>query len=329
MMFDPKSHLIRLPRRVKDPETGQWVTRQDEYLEVKWRVVMFREKHPGGSIITEEMCVDLDRDYARFKAHVGTGDGGMATGTGTEFAKDFADYCERAETRAIGRALALLGFGTQFVLDELSESQHVADAPTTQKTTGNASVSSAADGNLRASEHVTLERPTEGHISALTALALKDCAEDREVFADRLRRTMGLQPGATVTPRLLSPTMTMAQFMAVFEHYTNLKAQLARKTPEASAHAHHAQEAPAPESEPAPTGAPAAVPSPAASSSAREDDAGAVDADRAKLRAEVATWDLKVNPAEIEHIITHHSYSQARALLWKYRRTLPEPALAS
>jgi hypothetical protein len=34
-MFDPKPHLIQLPRRVKDPQTGQWTTRLEDYLEVK------------------------------------------------------------------------------------------------------------------------------------------------------------------------------------------------------------------------------------------------------------------------------------------------------
>jgi pimeloyl-ACP methyl ester carboxylesterase len=44
-------------------------------------------------------------------------------------AADFADYCERAETRALGRALAALGIGTQFVGQDLTEGDHVADAP--------------------------------------------------------------------------------------------------------------------------------------------------------------------------------------------------------
>jgi hypothetical protein len=35
MSFDPQTKLIQLPRRVKDPQTGQWTTRQEEYLEVR------------------------------------------------------------------------------------------------------------------------------------------------------------------------------------------------------------------------------------------------------------------------------------------------------
>ena len=43
--------------------------------------------------------------------------GGSATGWGSESSGDFRDYLEKAETKAIGRALAALGFGTQFCPD--------------------------------------------------------------------------------------------------------------------------------------------------------------------------------------------------------------------
>jgi hypothetical protein len=131
MVFDPTTHLLRLPRKVKDRTTGHYTTVYDDYLEVKWRLVMFRERYPHGVITTEEICVDLDRGYARYKAIVADGEGGQATGYGTETQADFADFCERAETRALGRALAALGFGTAFVGQDLTEGDHVADAPVT------------------------------------------------------------------------------------------------------------------------------------------------------------------------------------------------------
>ena len=65
-MFDPKPYLIQLPRKVKDPQTGRWSTRYDDYLEVKWRLVWFRERYPHSVITTAEVCVDLERGYARF-----------------------------------------------------------------------------------------------------------------------------------------------------------------------------------------------------------------------------------------------------------------------
>src|SRR5918992_5617622 len=128
-MFDPKPHLIQLPRKVKDPHTGHWTTRLEDYLEVKWRLCWFRDRYPHGRITTAEVCVDLDRGYARYQATVEDGEGGTATGFGTETAADFPDFCERAETRALGRALAALGIGTQFVDQDLTEGDHVADAP--------------------------------------------------------------------------------------------------------------------------------------------------------------------------------------------------------
>jgi len=133
-MFDPKPHLIQLPRRVKDPHTGQWTTRLEDYLEVKWRLVMFRERYPHGVITTEEIGVDLDRGYARFRCVVADGEGGQATGYGTETAAGFADYVERAETQALGRALAVLGFGTQFVGQDLTEGEHIVDVPVAPST---------------------------------------------------------------------------------------------------------------------------------------------------------------------------------------------------
>jgi len=138
-MFDPQPHLIQLPRKVKDKATGHYTTVYDAYLEVKWRLCWFRDRYPHGVIETTEVCVDLERGYARYRCVVEDGQGGRATGYGTETADDFADYCERAETRAIGRVLAALGIGTQFVGRDLTEGEYVADAPVAT-THGNAEV---------------------------------------------------------------------------------------------------------------------------------------------------------------------------------------------
>ena len=129
--FDPRAKLIQLPRRVKDPQSGQWVTRLDDYLEVKHRVIWFREKHPHGVITTESLLLDWEQGVAVCQATVEDGEGGKASAMGTETRKSFEDFVEKAGTRAVGRALALLGFGTQFVGEELSEGEHVADAPVT------------------------------------------------------------------------------------------------------------------------------------------------------------------------------------------------------
>lgn len=100
--FDPAKHLVSINGR------GQ-------YLEVKWRLLWLRTAHPDATIETE--LVRLQDNEAIFKAHVSIPGGGSATGWGSESVTDFRDFVEKAETKAIGRALAALGFGTQFCQD--------------------------------------------------------------------------------------------------------------------------------------------------------------------------------------------------------------------
>jgi len=123
-----------------------------DYLPVAWRLVWFREAFPQGLIETELVHLDLDKDtedevfawnsekrrsekvvktakgIAVFKATVKDGIGGVATGTKSEKAASFADFIEKAETGAIGRALAALGYGTQFA-PEMDEAHRIVDAP--------------------------------------------------------------------------------------------------------------------------------------------------------------------------------------------------------
>jgi uncharacterized protein YbdZ (MbtH family) len=86
-----------------------------DYLEVKWRLLWLREMHPDAAIETE--LVSHDDQFAVFRARVSIPSGGSATGWGSEGYSDFRDYLEKAETKALGRALAALGYGTQFCPD--------------------------------------------------------------------------------------------------------------------------------------------------------------------------------------------------------------------
>jgi hypothetical protein len=98
-------------------EPARYLTRVSgsDYLEVKWRLVWMRDRHPDATIETE--LVSHNDNTAVFRAMVSIPGGGSATGWGSETAGDFRDYLEKAETKAIGRALAALGFGTQFCPD--------------------------------------------------------------------------------------------------------------------------------------------------------------------------------------------------------------------
>ncbi len=103
-VFDPTPYMRQLRGRGGGP--GQ------EYLDVKWRLLWLRREHPDAEIITEH--VRIDDASAIFKATVIIPSGGKATGYGSETAGDFGDFIEKAETKAIGRALNALGYGAQF-----------------------------------------------------------------------------------------------------------------------------------------------------------------------------------------------------------------------
>lgn len=188
MSFQAEKHLMELQGKA--------------YLEVKWRIVWFRSEFPDGTIETEEVLVDLDREveaeiptgnwipnpnrpgkkmpekvtkiakgYARFRATVTTGKGGRATGTKSENAASFPDYIEKAETGAIGRALALLGYGTQFTGDELNEEHRIVDAPVerthSQQSSNNGN---AASGTQAADEKSASTPATEQQLASMRKL---------------------------------------------------------------------------------------------------------------------------------------------------------------
>lgn len=141
--FNPHEHLMH----IKSSKGSS------EYLEVKWRLVWFRDLCPTGTICTEMVHLDLDREteeetyawnsetrrsekiikrapgIAIFRAIVEDGKGGHAEATKCEKAASFGDFIEKAETGAIGRALAALGYGTQFVGEEFDEGHRIVDAP--------------------------------------------------------------------------------------------------------------------------------------------------------------------------------------------------------
>lgn len=113
--FDPSRYLTKV--------------NGSDYLEVKWRLVWLRDLHPDAVIDTD--LVEHNAQHAVVRARVTLPSGASATGWGSEGLDDFANYIEKAETKALGRALAALGFGTQFCPDfEFGAANgHVVDAP--------------------------------------------------------------------------------------------------------------------------------------------------------------------------------------------------------
>jgi len=85
---------------------------QQTYLPVAARLLWLRADHPDAQVITE--ALQLGEKGAIFKATVTLPSGGIAVGHGSEMANDSGDFIEKAETKAIGRALTALGYGTEF-----------------------------------------------------------------------------------------------------------------------------------------------------------------------------------------------------------------------
>jgi hypothetical protein len=116
IMFDVKKAIIKV-------QGGK------EYLPVASRLVWFREEHTDWAIVTEPVAIDIEKGYAIFKATVMDAEGKpIGSGTKMETARGFADFVEKAETGAIGRALAVCGYGTQFA-PELEEGERIVDSP--------------------------------------------------------------------------------------------------------------------------------------------------------------------------------------------------------
>jgi hypothetical protein len=145
--FDPSEHLIQLKRNKK--VGNAWVEVINDYLEVKWRLAWLRDKHPLAVLRTE--LYSVTEQQAIFKAEVTTPEGASATGWGSETVGDFTDFVEKAETKAMGRALAALGLGTQFCGD-FEEGGSVTDSPIQRKAPAKPSPVPSYDGQREAAQ---------------------------------------------------------------------------------------------------------------------------------------------------------------------------------
>jgi hypothetical protein len=133
-IFDPNKYMLKLPKTKKltgDNGMVKWEKTETDYLPVAARIAWFRKDHPLWSIITD---VELQADKAvvmkaTIKDMLGTV---IATARKKETEIGFPDYIEKAETGAIGRALAMCGYGT-LQAPEFDEQDRLADAPVEKK----------------------------------------------------------------------------------------------------------------------------------------------------------------------------------------------------
>jgi hypothetical protein len=129
-IFDPKKYMLKLPKKQKIVlPNGQvnWKNTEADYLPVAARIAWFRKDHPYWAIITE--VEQLADKAVVMKATIKDMQGTViATARKKETEAGFPDYIEKAETGAIGRALAMCGYGT-LEAPEFGEQDRLADAP--------------------------------------------------------------------------------------------------------------------------------------------------------------------------------------------------------
>lgn len=121
--FNPREYLMNLKGKM--------------YLPVNARIQSFREEcsiFEGWGITTQQIAGSLKEQFATFRAEIIDPNGKVVSvGTKTEDIKGFPDFAEKAETGAIGRALASAGFGTLFALEFDEGTSRIADAPVAAK----------------------------------------------------------------------------------------------------------------------------------------------------------------------------------------------------
>ena len=183
--FKPSDHLIQLQGK--------------DYLQVMWRLVWLRAEHPDAVIVTERL--GFDDQFAMFKATVSIPGGGSATGHKLETRANFGDYAEKAETGAVGRALGMLGYGTQFA-PEFDEGDQIADSPVARPQVARPAPSPvnrpAPQGGGQAAPG---PRATQAQIKAIYALghelgAKNDAETDRRTIVK-----MGVRPQDLTVPQ--------------------------------------------------------------------------------------------------------------------------------
>jgi hypothetical protein len=129
-IFDPNKYMLKLPKTKKvKMSNGQvkWEQTEADYLPVAARIAWFRREHPDWSIITK--TTQLANKAVVMKAIIKNAEGRViATARKKETEIGFPDYIEKAETGAVGRALAMCGYGT-LQAPEFDEGERIADAP--------------------------------------------------------------------------------------------------------------------------------------------------------------------------------------------------------
>jgi hypothetical protein len=144
------------------------------YAPVYVRIALFREDHPvaDGWGITAEI-VSTDEVSCLSRACITDPDGRVvATGHKREHRAHFPDFEEKSLTGAVGRALLMAGYGTQYALDELDEGERIVDAP--------------IPGTLHLSATATVTKPADPAVAYKVAANIF-MGECKRLFGEELK----------------------------------------------------------------------------------------------------------------------------------------------
>ena len=188
-MFNPNEHMMKLKGK--------------DYLQVMWRLVWFREDHPDWSI--DSSIIEADAEHAVFKATICDENGAQkCSGHGSESKRDFGDYLEKAETKAVGRALAMLGYGTQFTATELDEGERIVDSPVDRMPRGSAEAAQEAGKKKLDEINQQMEEIKERSPRALAT------EEQKKIIKDKASDEMYLNAMQAFGPELERMTVGQA-----------------------------------------------------------------------------------------------------------------------
>lgn len=103
-----------------------------DYLQVAHRLVILDETHKFYTITSESLSLTDTSAITKSTIVIYDENGKVirqASATKKETQKDFPDFIEKSETGSLGRALALIGIGTQFCIPDMDEGNRLADSP--------------------------------------------------------------------------------------------------------------------------------------------------------------------------------------------------------
>lgn len=110
--YDPSGHYVQISGR--------------NYLPVAARIAWLNSEHDTFTIAT--FPLEIGQDKALFRCDLTVG-GKTISAHGSETVKDFGDFIEKAETKAVGRALAYAGYGTPDDETAGNQGPRVVDSP--------------------------------------------------------------------------------------------------------------------------------------------------------------------------------------------------------